>query len=308
MLDKLPKTFYQQFKEESTVGIFGDIPFFRSLPLSKLREISMKIEKKLTHPEEIVIQFNTVPDILIANNGRIALTMNRVGSSTHGKEIQAFDIGGDEYKMLSMYFFANKKVNYDVVCKKYTIIYSLKQEALQELLLTNPYCYELYCMNRDKDKCNENDLEIMSCELCRETKAHHTLFECPKLHFMPIRNMLILKTLSKDPTKIKRVMNSKKRKREPRPTYKPLKLYVTELDGEFGRHYLSFTTNGFKRLVEEEAMELGLSSREQCRKTVVWSEKLRNIQQLSMTAIVERMGEHIRDEVIKNSFVTGGFD
>lgn len=88
----------------------------------------MKIEKKLTHPEEILIPYNTVPDIYIANNGKIVLSMNQIDSKNHGKKIQSFKIKENEYKILSLYFFNNQAVNYDVMCKDYTIIYSLKKQ------------------------------------------------------------------------------------------------------------------------------------------------------------------------------------
>lgn len=43
LLTKLPQTFYDQFKQESIAKIFDKLPYFRNLPMPKLREISMYI-------------------------------------------------------------------------------------------------------------------------------------------------------------------------------------------------------------------------------------------------------------------------
>ena len=65
--------------------------------------------------------------MIIANNGTIALTMNRPEVSNHGKEIQVFNIGKKDFKILSLYFFSNQAMNYDVMCKNYTIIYTISK-------------------------------------------------------------------------------------------------------------------------------------------------------------------------------------
>lgn len=57
--------------------------------MDKLRDIALKIDKKLTHPEEIIVESNTVPDVYLVNNGQVAFTLNRIGYKCHGKEVQS---------------------------------------------------------------------------------------------------------------------------------------------------------------------------------------------------------------------------
>lgn len=87
-------------------------------------------------------------------------------------------------------------------------------------------------MGRDKDRFNPNDLETEICELCTETKARHTFFDCPKLHFIPIRNIVVDQTLKKNPQKMKEMMKWVGRKRVPKTHMSSLKLY-SELEGGF---------------------------------------------------------------------------
>ena len=123
----------------------------------------------------------------------------------------------------------NRPINYDIVCKNYSIIYSLKKSILESILSTNPYCYELYCMNRDKDLFNSNDIETELCNLCADTKSHHTLFECPRMHYIPIKSVVISQIMKKNPKKLKEILQ-KDRKRANKIVMNSLKYYISSND------------------------------------------------------------------------------
>ena len=150
------------------------------------------MEKKLAHSEEILLQCGEVPEIMIANKGHIVLTMSRNGLRSHGKEIQDVEVGENEYKLLSQYFFTNKQMNYDIKCKDFTIIYTLRKEELMTVLNSNPYCYEYFCMEKDRDYYNPSELEVIPCKVCKGN-TYHTLCGCPRLHYMPIKSHIIFK-------------------------------------------------------------------------------------------------------------------
>ena len=66
-------------------------------------------------------------------------------------------------------------------------------------------------MLKDKDKYNQSEFEVFACEHC-ENKEKHTMMDCPKFHFVPIKQFIINKHLQK--------MNPQK-KRESLPSEKP---------------------------------------------------------------------------------------
>jgi hypothetical protein len=94
-------------------------------------ELAFKVERKLTHPEEIIINFKKVPDIIIANGGAISLHANSLGYRIHGKKMQTIPIEKKKYKLLSFNFLFHKEMKYDIKCDDYCVIYKLTSEDLR---------------------------------------------------------------------------------------------------------------------------------------------------------------------------------
>lgn len=122
--------------------------------------------------------------------------MSRIGLASHGREVQSIKIPPKEFKILSLYFFINKEINYDIKCKDCAIVYSLPRKDLEAIMSTNSSSYEYYCMMKDKDRFNPSEWETHKCDLC---SVHHTVFDCPRLHFIPINNIIIARMLAKNP-------------------------------------------------------------------------------------------------------------
>ena len=45
-------------------------------------------------------------------------------------------------------------------------------------------------MCKDKNRFNSSDWETQLCKLC-DNNDRHSHFDCPKLHFIPLKNMII---------------------------------------------------------------------------------------------------------------------
>lgn len=56
-------------------------------------------------------------------------------------------------------------------------------------------------MYKDKDRFNECDWEIEKCNVCN--KVRHTRFSCPKLHYVPLKNMIVAKAIQKGSSQFK---------------------------------------------------------------------------------------------------------
>lgn len=144
---------------------------------------------------------------MITNNGIISLCFHRPGLRSHGKIFQKLKLEEKNYQLLSLYFILNKSLKYDIKATEYSVIYRISKEALEKILKTNPYNYQYFLMLREKDKFNRSEFEVFKCEVCE--KEMHSFYHCPKLHFLPISQIVI--------------ENHKKKKREERVRFKSLK-------------------------------------------------------------------------------------
>ena len=65
----LPKTLNEELKKESNSGLLLNIPFLRSINQKHLSELATLINRKLSHPEEILMSYGKTPDLMIVSNG-----------------------------------------------------------------------------------------------------------------------------------------------------------------------------------------------------------------------------------------------
>lgn len=75
---------------------------------------------------------------------------NSVGYRIHGKEMQSIKVKKSDYKLLSLNFLFNKEMKYDIKCKDYCVIYTIKKSEICNIIQSNPYNYQFYCMTKDK--------------------------------------------------------------------------------------------------------------------------------------------------------------
>jgi hypothetical protein len=59
--------------------------------------------------------------------------------------------------------------------------------------------YIHFCFLRDRNKTTLDEFEVLTCDVCMDGKKH-TKFTCPKLHFIPLKNMVIHKGMRKEKT------------------------------------------------------------------------------------------------------------
>lgn len=71
--------------------------------------------------------------------------------------------------------------------------------------------YIHFCFLRDKNKSTPDEFEVLDCDQCKRG-IKHTKFTCPKLHFIPIKQMSIYKDIHHSKTsKNKRNQNKRLR-------------------------------------------------------------------------------------------------
>ena len=196
LLEGLPESILEEYRKETNIEIFKDLPFIKLISTRYLQELSIFVERKLAHPEEVILGFNKVPNIVIVQGGEISLNAHRNGYKLHGKPMQSVKLEQSEYKLLSFNFLLNKLMGYDIKCQDYCIVYEIAKEKFEEIIFHSSYNYQYYCIRRDRDNYNPNDFGTINCDLCGE-KEKHTIFECPQIHFVPIKQHTINKHLAK---------------------------------------------------------------------------------------------------------------
>ena len=88
LLSSFPQSILEEFRKETNISIFHDIPFFKHLSNKYLQELAVTIERRLAHPEEIILNFKKIPNIVIISGGQISLNPNCLGYRIHGKSMQ----------------------------------------------------------------------------------------------------------------------------------------------------------------------------------------------------------------------------
>jgi hypothetical protein len=89
----------------------------------------------------------------------------------------------------SLDFLLDRPLSYDIKCIDYTIFYKVSLKSFLSILENYPYDYEYYFMIKEKDKFLLNEFEIEKCHICQNER--HTMFKCPRLHYIPLKQHVI---------------------------------------------------------------------------------------------------------------------
>lgn len=122
--------------------------------------------------------------------------VNKTECDLDGKVIETLAVCEQEKpKMISLEFIKNRTLNYDIKSDSYSIVYKINLEDFKESLRSSDMDYQLYCLLRDRDECYLDEENIYFCDICKN--RCHTKFECSKLHYRPLKQMVIYRHLDK---------------------------------------------------------------------------------------------------------------
>lgn len=96
--------------------------------------------------------------------------------------------------MISLGFLKNRKFRFALKSKEYSVLYYLTREDFESCLKENEFDYQLWCSAKDKDEYLFGENEIYECKVCQKDEKHDP-FDCPKLHYLPIKQHIINKHL-----------------------------------------------------------------------------------------------------------------
>ena len=82
---------------------------------------------------------------------------------------------------------------YTLKSMSYSILYYINNEDLITQLQQTNLDYEHFCSQRDKHHISLDSFELYECEHC--VGEFHSKFNCPRLHFIPIKQHVVYRYL-----------------------------------------------------------------------------------------------------------------
>lgn len=172
------------------------LTFFGDLLKRTIIILSERMEKHIYTPDEIVKTLNSPSSILILERGELAYLSSKDSFNLANKVINfVVRKEGDKPLLLNLDFLTLRKSAYTIKSKDYSVIHKLSFDSFIESMNCVPKDYEYYCFLRDQSKHKIDEYETIKCESCN---SKHTLIDCPRHHFMPLKETVILKHLQRE--------------------------------------------------------------------------------------------------------------
>ncbi len=102
------------------------------------------------------------------NGGGFGYAFNNGHSGNNGRIMQHFDVPSNKYRIATLDFLFKNKLEFDIKCTDYSVVYRLSTEQLIKILNNHSYDAEYFFMIKDKDKFLPNEFELTDCQLCKK--------------------------------------------------------------------------------------------------------------------------------------------
>ena len=170
VLESLPKDMQVQYRKQANKILFDDLGFFNYLSKRSMLNMAELVERKICHPDQIILRKGSPSQFMILQKGVIGLSCRTTSSqsSLNGKNIQILKVEeGSKPKLVSLDFIKNKGIDYDIKSEKYAILYTLNNEKFKQSLKGYAIDFELFCMLKDRDEYLLDDQKIYPCTICK---------------------------------------------------------------------------------------------------------------------------------------------
>lgn len=126
--------------------------------------------------------------------GTVGMAYNKRGATLNGLVLDKIAVENDETGnpvLLNAFLFnKSKRYNYSLICESFCTIGKLEFETMISSLRHSEVDYEFWKQFYDSDQALDEEWTTRECEECHE---YHTLFNCPRRTYMPLRSMIFLK-------------------------------------------------------------------------------------------------------------------
>lgn len=103
----------------------------------------------------------------------------------------------NQSKLICVDVLSGQPLNYDIKSLSYSVISYIDKETFQTSIRQSQQDFEFYRQMLDKCKYKINEFGVTLCKFCPNKK--HTVFECPRLHFIPFRHTVPIQYYRKKP-------------------------------------------------------------------------------------------------------------
>jgi hypothetical protein len=122
--------------------------------------------------------------------------------------------------LLSSHFFSQTIPTWRLKCLAPSIIYRITEESFKATVSENKEEFEQLMQKRDRHQLSPDAFQLFPCNYCQ---SRHSEFDCPKLHFRPLRSCVVSK--GSPPLKVKKQPKYPSQLRIPRLRSSALKYY-----------------------------------------------------------------------------------
>lgn len=150
----MPENLKEELLCASNYDIIKHLSWFRNLTIRTIQHLASKIETKIAHPGEILVENGPVPYCYILKQGSIGYFPNfRATQKGINKTVIDLIVVKQKgpSKLVSLeYLCQNLNRNYDIKSIGYSIICHINIEELREILKFKRVDYEYFFILRDK--------------------------------------------------------------------------------------------------------------------------------------------------------------
>jgi hypothetical protein len=124
LLEYLPQNLKREYLKDVNKRIFKMLPFIKDLTLHSQYLLAEKIARKISHPDEIIINKGEASKCLILRKGLLGMVINSKGCKRSCKVIQTLKICHNEpAKLLNLGFIRHSPLTFTLRSLTYSILY-----------------------------------------------------------------------------------------------------------------------------------------------------------------------------------------
>ena len=151
VIEFLPRHLQSEYRKEANKILFDGLGFLNNLSKKSLLTLAEEVNRRICHPEEVIVKKGNITDFCIIQKGCVAFTC-RNRSDLDNKVIELLAVEGESKpKIMSLDFIKNKPTSYNIKSVNYSIIYYLNREDFMRSLSSSEMDYQLFCLIKDRD-------------------------------------------------------------------------------------------------------------------------------------------------------------
>ena len=195
LVERLPENLKQEYLEQSSHTFFKKMPFFSILRSQSKKLLAEAFGQEISSPgQSLTHKREGLQTVCILRMGTVGMAFRKRGATFNGMVLDRLAVESDTHGdpiLLNVFLFNRRqRINYSLVCETFCTVATLDFEQLWTSLRENELDYEQWRKYYDSDEALDDDWTTKQCGECRE---FHSMFNCPRLTYMPLRSIIFLK-------------------------------------------------------------------------------------------------------------------